>query len=88
MVLQHWYVYMVRCADGSLYTGVSTDLERRFREHNAGTGAAYTRSRLPVKLAYHEEYMNESDAKKREAALKKLTKPQKEKIAALNPAPK
>lgn len=82
MLQPHWHVYMLRCADGSLYTGVTTDIERRLGEHNSGKGAAYTRSRLPVSLAYREEYMNESDAKKREAAIKKLAKADKELIVS------
>ena len=69
---------MVRCADGSLYTGITTDLERRLEEHNEGSGAAYTRSRLPVSLAYTEEYMSRSDSLKREAAIKRLSKAHKE----------
>ncbi|MBI4457857.1 GIY-YIG nuclease family protein [Candidatus Uhrbacteria bacterium] len=81
MAQTHWHVYMVRCGDGSLYTGITTDLERRLGEHNSGKGAAYTRSRLPVSLVYREEYMNESDARKREAAIKKLPKSEKERIA-------
>ncbi len=61
-----WTVYLARCADGSFYTGITTDLARRLAEHNAGCGAAYTRSRLPVKLAYFESATNRSGALRRE----------------------
>lgn len=73
-----WYVYMLRCCDGSLYTGCTVDVARRLREHNAGTGAKYTRSRLPVTLAYEEPCADRSEALKREYALKQLTHRQKE----------
>ncbi len=68
-----WYVYMVFCADDTLYTGITTDLARRLREHNgSGRGARYTRSRQPVRLAYYETHPSRSDAGKREACLKAL----------------
>lgn len=69
---------MVECADGSLYTGWTTDLEERIKTHNSGQGAKYTRSRLPVKLVYFEEAEDRSAALKREAAIKKLTRSKKE----------
>ncbi len=75
-------VYMLRCADGSFYTGYSTDPARREKEHNCGRGAKYTRSRRPVELVYTEECADRSAALKREAALKKLTHAEKEKLAA------
>lgn len=74
------FVYMVCCADGSLYTGWTNDLERRVRMHNAGKGAKYTKSRLPVKLVYHEKYEDRIQAMKREAAIKKLTRRDKLKL--------
>lgn len=74
------YVYMVCCADGSLYTGWTNDLEKRVRMHNAGKGAKYTKSRLPVKLVYHEIYEDRIQAMKREAAIKKLTRRDKLKL--------
>lgn len=67
-----WQVYIVRCADGSLYTGIAKDVTARVGEHNAGGGAKYTRSRLPVELVYAEEASDRSAAQRREAALKKL----------------
>lgn len=73
-----WYVYMLRCSDGSLYTGYTDDPERRETVHNSGKGAKYTRSRLPVKLVYRECYEEKSEALRREIAIKKLSKPQKE----------
>ena len=72
------YVYMVCCADGSLYTGWTNDLEQRLLAHNKGTGAKYTKSRRPVELVYYEEYESKIDAMKREYAIKQLKKNQKE----------
>lgn len=71
------YVYLVRCRDGSLYTGWTTDLKKRIDAHNAGSGAKYTKSRRPVELVYFETFESKSDALKREAAIKKLTREQK-----------
>jgi predicted GIY-YIG superfamily endonuclease len=67
-----WFVYVVRCRDGSLYTGVSVDVEARVAAHNAGHGARYTRSRTPVTLVYVERKRNRSTAQSREAAIKAL----------------
>lgn len=75
------YAYLVRCSDNSLYAGWTNDIEKRLQSHNAGTGAKYTRARLPVTLAYLETFDTKSEAMKREAALKKLTHRQKEQIA-------
>lgn len=72
------FAYMVRCADGSLYCGYSTNPIAREKTHNSAKGAKYTRSRLPVKLVYVEEYGDKSSALKRESALKRLTHAQKE----------
>lgn len=71
---------MLSCADGSLYTGWTNDLAKRLDNHQAGKGAKYTRSRLPVTLAYYETYETESEARKRECAIKKLSRQQKEKL--------
>jgi len=76
------YVYILRCADDTLYTGWTFNLEARLNQHNAGKGAKYTRARLPVTLAYHELLPDESHARKREVALKKLTRSQKLKLLA------
>lgn len=69
-----WFVYLLRCADGTLYTGVTTDPERRLREHNAGgkLGSRYTRARRPVEMAHCEEAASRADACRREMAIKKL----------------
>ena len=74
-----WYVYILRCQDDSLYTGVCTDLERRVQEHNQCNkkGARYTRARRPVNMVYQEDCENRSEACKREAAIKKLQRKQK-----------
>lgn len=80
-----WYVYMLSCADGTVYTGVTTDLERRVVEHNTSPkGARYTRPRRPVSLSYSEEYATRSEAATREAALKKLTRTEKLLLAGLS----
>lgn len=76
-----WYVYLLRCADGSLYCGVTTDIQRRVEEHNAGTGAKYTRSRRPVTLAAHAAFPGRAAALKAEYAVKR--QPAKRKIAYL-----
>ena len=75
-----WYVYMLRCGDGSLYTGSTTDLARRLKTHNSGKGAKYTRSRLPVEYAYWEEAADKSAAFRREIAIKKLSIEEKLKL--------
>jgi putative endonuclease len=69
-----WCVYVLRCADGSLYTGITTDITRRVAEHNGGgpLGARYTRTRRPVELAYVEAVANRAEATRREAAIKQL----------------
>jgi predicted GIY-YIG superfamily endonuclease len=72
-----WIVYMVRCADSSLYTGITTDVNRRCRQHNAGTASRYTRSRRPTRLVYQEAQPSRSSALKREAAIKTMTKREK-----------
>lgn len=72
-----WWVYLVRCADDTLYTGITTDPERRERQHNAGTGAKYTRSSRPVQLVYRESCPDKSSALKREWAIKQLSRQQK-----------
>lgn len=70
-----WFVYIVRCSDNTLYTGITTDLERRIQEHNGNKlGARYTRSRRPVKYIYQETCENRSVASKRESEIKKLSK--------------
>jgi predicted GIY-YIG superfamily endonuclease len=73
-----WFVYMVRCADDSLYTGITNDLNRRCRQHNDGTASRYTRGRCPVKLVYQEVQSSRSLALKREAAVKALSRKRKE----------
>ncbi|MGA2618087.1 MAG: UV DNA damage repair endonuclease UvsE [Thermoguttaceae bacterium] len=73
-----WFVYLLRCADGSLYTGITNDVPRRLKQHNAGTASRYTRSRLPVVLAYQETQATRSHALKRELAIKALSRQEKE----------
>ncbi|MCU4925953.1 GIY-YIG nuclease family protein [Halobacteria archaeon AArc-dxtr1] len=78
--MAHHVVYVLSCADDTLYTGYTTDLERRVSEHNAGTGAKYTRGRTPVELVYHERYETKSAAMSREYEIKQLSRPAKERL--------
>lgn len=80
MPATHWFVYMVRCSDETLYTGITTDLTERIAKHNSGQGAKYTRSRQPVCLVWSEIADNRSVAGKREAFIKKLSRFEKEKL--------
>lgn len=73
-----WSVYIVRCSDGSFYTGVAKDLERRLAAHNSGRGAAYTRSRRPVELIWCAAGYTRGRALSREARIKSLSRPEKE----------
>lgn len=72
-----WFVYLVRCGDGSLYCGMTNDLTARIAKHNAGTGARYTRSRLPVVLVWRRRARDRSDALSLEARIKRLSRGQK-----------
>ena len=79
-----WFVYIVRCRDNSLYTGITTALERRIDEHNHGTvGAKYTRGRRPVKLVYHESWQTRSQAARREADIKRMAAVEKRRLCGL-----
>lgn len=78
----NWYLYILRCGDGTLYTGITTDVEKRLEAHRAGKGAKYTRGRLPLELVYRECCENHSHALKRELAVKKLSRAEKEKLVA------
>ena len=72
-----WHIYILECADGSLYTGIALDIDERVRTHNDGTGAKYTRSRLPVKLVYSEEAADKGSALRREISIKSLSRAEK-----------
>ncbi len=74
------YTYIVRCADGTLYTGWTNDIEKRLQAHNSGGGAKYTRSRLPVSLVYYESYETKEEAMSREWHIKRMTHAQKIKL--------
>lgn len=76
-------VYVLECADGSLYTGYTTDLERRVAEHNAGDGAKYTRARTPVEVVYRERYDSKSTAMSREYEIKQHSRAEKEQLVGL-----
>lgn len=79
-----WYVYMLRCGDGSLYTGIAVDVEHRLEMHRSGKGAKYTRGRGPLELVYQEECADHSVALKRELAIKALAKEEKENLICKN----
>lgn len=79
-----WFVYILRCSDNTLYTGITKDLERRLQQHNAGTASRYTRSRLPAEMVYQETQPNQSAALKRELAIKAL--PREEKLLLISTA--
>lgn len=80
-----YFVYILRCGDDTLYTGSTDNIERRLAAHQSGKGAKYTRSRGPLTLVYQEELPDKSAALKREAAIKKLTRPQKLQLLKENP---
>ena len=75
-----WYLYVLRCGDGTLYTGITTDVQARFAQHQAGKGAKYTRGRGPLEVVYTEECEDHSAALKRELAIKALSREEKEKM--------
>jgi predicted GIY-YIG superfamily endonuclease len=77
-----WSVYVLRCGDGSLYTGIAKDVQARLKCHSRGKGAAYTRTHLPVALIYWESTLTRSQALIREAAIKRLPRPRKERLIA------
>ena len=79
------FTYMLVCADGTLYTGWTNDLEKRLAAHNAGKGAKYTRSRCPVRLLYYEEFAEKSEAQRRECEIKRL--PREKKLALASHLP-
>ena len=75
-----WYLYILRCKDDSLYTGITTDVEKRLEAHRSGKGAKYTRGRSPLELVYKEECGDHSDALRREAEIKRLPREEKLKL--------
>ena len=78
----NWYLYILRCGDGTLYTGITTDVEKRLAAHRSGKGAKYTRGRQPLELVYRESCENHSQALKREWEVKQLTRQEKEALIA------
>ena len=80
-----WYLYILRCGDGTLYTGITTDVEKRLAAHRAGKGAKYTRGRGPLELVYREELPDHSTALKREHEVKALSRQEKEKLIEKTP---
>ena len=80
MTEKTWFLYILRCGDGTLYTGITTDVQARFAQHQAGKGAKYTRGRGPLEVVYTEECGDHSAALKRELAVKALPREEKEKM--------
>ncbi|HXF49368.1 MAG TPA: GIY-YIG nuclease family protein [Verrucomicrobiae bacterium] len=80
MTNNFWFVYILRCSDGSFYTGITNNVEERVKEHDTGNGAKYTRGRRPVTLVYRETHPNQSAARRREEEIKKWRKRKKEKL--------
>jgi predicted GIY-YIG superfamily endonuclease len=78
--MPRWYVYILKCGDGTLYTGIATDVARRLREHEAGTGAKYTRGRVPLCIVHRERFATRSAALKRELAIKRMPRQDKLKL--------
>ena len=78
----NWYVYILRCGDGSLYTGISDDVPRRLEAHRSGKGAKYTRGRGPLELVFTQQTEDKSAALRREAEIKKLRREEKENLIA------
>ena len=81
------YAYILQCGDGSYYAGWTNDLKKRLEDHNLGRGAKYTRAHLPVILVYYESFETKAEAMRREAAIKKLSRSQKERLIASRPTP-
>lgn len=79
-----WYLYILRCKDNTLYTGITTNVEKRLQQHRSGKGAKYTRGRAPLELVYQEVCKNHTEALKREAFVKKLTRKDKEALILKN----
>ena len=77
---KEWTAYILRCGDGSLYTGIAKDVQARVKQHNEGRGAAYTRTRLPVKLLYQQDGLTRSEALVREAQIKTMPRSKKEEL--------
>ncbi len=76
-----YHVYLLRCADTTLYCGITNDIEKRFSDHNRGRGARYTRGRLPVRIVYRERVESKREALQRECSIKKMRKAEKERLA-------
>ena len=75
-----WHLYILRCADDTLYTGITTDVEKRLEQHRSGKGAKYTRARRPVRLVYFEEFASKEEAMRREWRLKQMSRARKEQL--------
>jgi len=79
-----WFLYVIQCSDKTLYTGITTDISRRIKEHNSKKGAFYTKNKTPVELVYQESMPGQSAARKREAQIKRLTRKEKMQLVGLN----
>ena len=83
-----WYLYILQCHDGKFYTGITKDISRRLKRHNAGKGASFTRARLPVKIIYQETLIGRTEALLRELAVKSLPRKKKEELVAFHTKPR
>jgi putative endonuclease len=83
--MSRWLVYILRCADGSYYTGITNNLDKRLREHDEGRGSKYVRSRRPFSLVYSEKASGRGRAQRRESAIKKMTRQGKRRLIAKKP---
>ena len=83
-VLKNWYVYIIKCTDGSLYTGYTDNLEKRFEKHKSGKGAKYTRSHKPKKIVFFEKHVKKIVAQRKEREIKNLTREEKIKFIKSN----
>ena len=79
----NWLVYMLECSDNSIYTGITNNLEERLKKHQSGNGAKYLRGRLPIKVVYKENFINRSEATKKEIYIKKMSKKEKKHLIDL-----
>lgn len=86
MSIRRWSVYILECADGSFYTGATTDVARRLVQHSAGDGSKYVRSKLPIRIAWQHQFKNKSEALKVESRIKKLSRSKKFRLMALTSA--
>ena len=84
MQTKPWHTYIIQCSDKTYYTGITNNLSKRIKKHNAGKAAKYTRGRLPIKLVFSKKLESESEARKREFEIKKISRKEKERLIQYN----